>query len=403
MRRYRYKAKDSEGKVVSGEVEASNEKIAVKLIHDRGLVVIAISPVKIFSLGFLTKFKDRIGVADVSNLTRQLATMVNAGLPITEALLILRSQSKGSLQKVLAQILADVEEGSSLSSSLSKFPDVFSKTYVALIKSGETGGVLDEVLARLSENLEKQQEFQGKVKSAMIYPIIIIFGMIAVSLIMLVFVIPKLTQLYEQFDADLPVTTKFLILVSNFLSTPQLWPVLIAVIIALIYALRLYKNTQKGRRRFDAIMLKIPLIGSLRRQIILADLTRTLSLMVGSGVSILEGLNISSEVVGNEIMAEALRDISQLVEKGFPMAYAFSKHQEDFPFILSQMIAVGEETGKMEEVLGKVSHVFEVESDQRLKALTSAIEPIILIVLGIGVAFIVISIIMPIYNLTTQI
>jgi type IV pilus assembly protein PilC len=326
--------------------------------------------------------------------------MVNAGLPLTEAILILRNQSKGRMQTIIAEILSDVEEGHPLSASMGKHTKVFSRTYIALIKSGEVGGVLDQVLIRLADTLESQQEFRGKVKSAMIYPVIIVVAMVGVVSIMMVFVVPKLSELYDQFNAELPITTKLLIAVSTFMS--KFWPFIIIGIIFLIYLFRLYRSTKAGRRKIDDLMLKIPLIGDLQKEIILADLTRTLSLMVGSGVSILESLNISAEVVGNTIMSEALIDISSLVEKGFPVAFSFAKHSDSFPPLLSQMISVGEETGRMDEVLAKVSHVFETESDEKLKAITAAIEPIILVVLGVGVAFLVISIIMPIYNLTTQ-
>jgi len=248
--------------------------------------------------------------------------------------------------------------------------------------------------------MEKGQEFRGRVKGALIYPIIIIIGIVLVAFVMMVFVIPRLTTLYDQFDADLPLPTIILIAVSTFMT--KFWPLMIAAFGVLVYGLKLYRATKAGRRKTDEFLFKIPIYGDLSRQIVLTDTTRTLSLMVGSGVSIIEALTISSEVVNNVIVSDALIDSSKMVEKGFPVAFAFSRHPEAFPYILSQMVAVGEETGKMDEVLQKVSHVFEVESDQKVKALTSAIEPIILILLGVGVAFLVISVILPIYNLTTQ-
>ncbi len=401
MKRFRYKAKDNKGALVTGIVEASDSSVAAKLVRSQGLIVISIKPMREIPFNFIKNIQNKVSPGDLVTFTRQLATMVNAGLPLTESLLILRSQSVGSVQQVVSKVLADVEEGESLSTAFSKHPKVFSPTYIALIKSGEVGGVLDEVLTRLSDDMEKIQEFKGKVKSALIYPVIIFFGMIAVALIMVIFVIPKLTSLYDQFDADLPMSTKFLIGLSDFMI--NFWPVVLVSVAGAIYGFGLYRNTEKGKRRIDNILFKIPLVGSLQKQIILAEITRTLSLMVGSGVSILEGLNISSKVVSNTVIAEALEDSARKVEKGFPVAYAFSRHPDAFPFILSQMISVGEETGKMDEVLAKVSHVFETESDQKLKALTSAVEPIILMVLGVGVAFLVVSIIMPIYNLTTQI
>ncbi len=401
MKRYKYKAKNDKGELVEGEVEASTETQAAKLIRRESLVVISISPKSNFSLNILKKFSDRITLGDVTTFTRQFATMINSGLPLTEALLILRSQAKGSMQKIVAQILSDVEEGEALSVTMGKHPQAFSKTYIALIKSGEVGGVMDEVLVRLADNMERQEEFRGKVKGALIYPIVIIVGMVGVALVMTIFVIPRLTTLYEQFDADLPISTKMLIGFSKI--TTNFWPLMLLGFGAAVYGFKLYHATPEGRRKIDDLIFKLPLIGDLQRQIVLADLTRTLSLMVGSGVSIIESITISSEVVGNTVISDALKDVNKMVEKGFPIAFSFSRHPEAFPFILSQMVAVGEETGKIDEVLAKISHVFEVESDQKLKALTAAVEPAILIVLGVGVAFLVISIIMPIYNLTTQI
>jgi type IV pilus assembly protein PilC len=400
MRRFKYKAKDKDGQLVIGEVEAANEQHAAKLVRDKDLILITLKPIRELPFNFGKKMGRKVTSSDVTTLTRQLATMVNAGLPLTESLLILRTQARGPFQKIIAKILADVEEGEPLSSAMSKHPNIFSKSYYALIKAGELGGVLDEVLARLADNLEKEQEFKGKVKGALIYPFIIIIGIVIVAFVMMIFVIPRLTTLYEQFDADLPLPTVVLIAVSTFMT--KFWPLIIAGFGFSVYGLKLYRATKAGRKRIDTILFKIPIYGDLSRQIVLTDTTRTLSLMVGSGVSIIEALNISAEVVGNVIVTEALVDCSKMVEKGFPVAFAFSRHPEAFPYILSQMVAVGEETGKMDEVLQKVSHVFEVESDQKVKALTAAVEPIILILLGVGVAFLVISVILPIYNLTTQ-
>lgn len=400
MKRFKYKAKNEKGELVVGEVEASTPNHAVKLIHRQGLIVISITAKSGLSSDILKRYTERITLGDITTFTRQFATMVNSGLPMTEALLILRSQSKGSMQKIVAQILADVEEGQSLSFSMSKHPQAFSKTYVALIKSGEMGGVMDEVLVRLADNMEKQQEFRGKVKGALIYPIIIIFGMVGVAFVMMVFVLPQITDLFTQFDTELPITTKILITVSDLMV--RFWPFMILGFGALAYGFKLYKNTPEGKRKFDNFLFKIPLIGGLQKQIVLADLSRTLSLMVGSGVPIIESISISSEVVSNSIVSDALKDVNKMVEKGFPIAFSFSRHPEAFPFILSQMVAVGEETGKIDEVLEKISHVFEVESDQKLKALTAAVEPLILVVLGIGVAFLVISVIMPMYSLTSS-
>lgn len=400
MKRFNYKAKDKNGKLVTGEVEGNNLSEAAKLVKGKGLYVISVTAKIDSPFTIIRQLRERITPRDVATFTRQLATMINAGLPITEALLILRSQSKGSMQKIVAQILADVEAGESLSKSMGRHTKVFTPSYIALIKSGEVGGVLDAVLGRLADNLEKQQEFAGKVKGALIYPFIIVIGMIVVSLVMMIFVIPRLTSLYSEFNAVLPLPTRILIGISNFVV--QYWFIVAFVVGLALYIFSLYKATKEGRRKVDELIFKVPIFGDLQKQIILTELTRTMALMVGSGVPILEALNITSGVVGNTIVSDALKDAAKQVEKGFPIAFSFARHPDAFPFILSQMVAVGEETGKMDEVLTKVSHIFEVESDERVKGLTAAIEPMVMILLGLGVGFLVIAVILPIYNLTSQ-
>ncbi|HET7098815.1 MAG TPA: type II secretion system F family protein [Patescibacteria group bacterium] len=400
MNRFNYKAKDKEGRLVTGEVEAASTSDAARLVKSKGLYVISITPKIDSPFTIIERFRNRVTPKDTATFTRQLSTMINAGLPITEALLILRSQSKGSMQKIVAQILADVEAGESFSTSLARHPKIFSPTYIALVKSGEVGGVMDVVLLRLADNLEKMQEFGGKVKGALIYPAIIVVGMLVVGLVMMIFVIPRLTSLYSEFNADLPLPTLILIGMSNFVI--NFWFIIVLLIIAGLYFFKTYRATPIGRRKTDELMFKLPVFGDLQRQIILTELTRTLSLMVGAGVPILEALNITSGVVGNSVISDALKDSAKQVEKGFPIAFAFARHPEAFPFILSQMVAVGEETGKMDDVLTKISHIFEVESDEKVKGLTAAIEPLVMVLLGLGVGFLVIAVILPIYNLTSQ-
>lgn len=400
MKRFNYKAKNKVGKLVTGEVEAVDEVNAARLVHSKGLLVLSIKQVFENPIVFIKNLKNRITPSDVVTFTRQFATMVNAGLPITESLIILKSQANGSMGKVVSQILTDIEGGESVSKAFIKHPNVFSPTYIALVKSGEVGGVLDTVLVRLADDMEKQQEFKGKVKGAMVYPMIIVIGMIIVAFLMMIFVVPRLTSLYSEFNAELPLPTRILMGISD--AVIKFWPVTLALVLGGISGFKTYRKTIAGKLKTDELQFKIPIIGPLQKQVLLTELTSTLSLMSGAGVSILESLNITSEVMSNAVISNALKDVSIQVEKGFPVSYAFAKHPDAFPFILSQMIAVGEETGKMEEVLAKVSHVFEVESDQKVKTLTAAIEPIVMVLLGLGVGFLVIAIILPIYNLTSQ-
>lgn len=400
MKKYTYKAKDAKGQTVTGEVEASTASYAAKLVRERNLVVISIRESTGGILSYFTRSRSNISPRDVSTFTRQLSTMINAGLPITEALSILRTQTKANFQPIIGQILADVEGGESLSAAFGRHPSVFSATYIALIKSGETGGVLDKILARLADDLEKQQELQGKIKGALIYPTIIVIGMVIVAFVMMVFVIPKLTSLYSQFGATLPLPTQILIGISNV--AVAIWPVIIVLGLAGFWGYQQFYKTPFGRRKIDELKFQIPVFGPLQKEIYLTDLSRTLALMVGAGVSLLEGLAVTAGVVDNVVISDALKDVAKQIEKGFPMAYSFAQHPEAFPYLFSQMVAVGEETGKMEEVLLKVSRVMEVESDEKVKGLTSAIEPLVMIVLGLGVGFLVVSIILPIYNLTSQ-
>ncbi|MBX4205949.1 type II secretion system F family protein [Candidatus Microgenomates bacterium] len=400
MKNFNYKAKDKTGKLIKGLVEAPDAQAAAKLVRAKGYLVLNITPARDSIGSLLNKIKNRVTSSDITTFTRQFSTMINAGLPVTEALSILRSQSKTSMQAIVNQILADVEGGESLSTSLARYEKIFSTTYIALVKAGEAGGVLDNVLNRLADNMEKQEEFKGKVKGALIYPAIIVTGMVAVGFIMMVFVIPKLTALYKDFNAELPLPTRILMGISGAVIT--FWPLFAGGGVLGYWAFSAYRKTDKGRHETDKWIFKIPIFGELQKQIILTELTRTLALMVGSGVSILEGLAVTAEVVKNTVISDALKDASEQIEKGFPIAFSFAKHPDAFPYIMSQMIAVGEETGKMEDVLNKVSRIFEVESDQKVKGLTAAIEPLVMILLGLGVGFLVIAVILPIYNLTSQ-
>ena len=400
MKRFIYKAKDKTGKNIAGEVEAADKNSAARLIREKDLIVISLKPARETLFSLIRRFRNRVTASDISTFTRQLSTMVNAGLPITDSLAILRQQSKSSFQPVITQILADVEGGESLSGALERHPKIFSPTFMALVKSGETGGVLDKVLARLADNLEKEQEFKGKVKGALIYPAIIVAGMFVVGLVMMIFVIPRLISLYAEFKAELPLPTRILIGISNILI--YTWPLLILLGFGVYWGFKQYRKTVVGRRKTDELVFKVPVFGSLQKQIILTEITRSMALMVGAGVSIIEGLNVTAEVTDNVVISDALHDATKQIEKGFPIAYSFAKHPEAFPYILSQMIAVGEETGKMEDVLSKVSRIFEIESDQKVKTLTAAVEPLVMVLLGLGVGFLVIAIILPIYNLTSQ-
>jgi len=399
MKKFRYKAKTSDGKTVKGMVEANNDKGAIAILRSNTLVVTELKIIEKSNLSnFLSNFQ-RISTNDVVDFTRQLATMVGAGLPLTDSLANLTEQARPAMAKVLSDVVNDVRSGVSLYEALAKHPKVFSPIYLALVKSGEAAGLLDTVLKKLADNLEKQRNFGARIKSAMVYPVIVTIAMVVVAFLMMILVIPKLLSMYKEMGATLPLPTLILITVSNFMV--NFWWLMLIVIFGGLYGTFMWNNTPAGRKFFDGLWFKIPIVNTLKIMVILTDLTRTLSMLVATGVSIIEALNIVSKAAGNVIVEDAIKNCAVAVEKGVPLATAFSRY-EFFPPLLSQMVAVGEQTGKLDEVLGRVGVHFEEQSDLAIKGLTSAIEPLMIILLGIGVGFLVIAVIMPIYNLTAQ-
>lgn len=399
MKKFNYKAKDKEGKTVKGIVEARDEKQAAKILQERGYLVIAITPFRKSLLAEAGSIISRITSTDLVNFTRQLSTMVTAGLQLTAALDILERQARPAMAKVVAEIRQEVEGGGTLTKAMEKHPHVFDQLYIVLIKAGEASGSLDKVLARLADNLEKKREFQRKIKGAMIYPVIVIGGMLVVAAIMIVFVIPRMMSVYEEFQAELPMMTKIMLAISNFVVS--YWYIGLALVAGLIFLLRILNKNPQFRSQVDNLAFRLPIIGKLRQETMLTEFTRTLSLLVEAGVLIVDALKITIDSFSSPIYRQALEQVNRKVEKGIPLATALAQ-EEIFPPILPQMIAVGEETGKIDEVLGKVSAYFEQEAEMAVKGLTTAIEPLIMVVLGIGVGFLIIAVIMPIYNLASQ-
>lgn len=400
MEKFDYLAVTKSHKKVKGQVEAVSQAQAIEVLRSKELFVVSLNKIEVLPpwLQWLNRFQ-RVKRKDVVHFTRQLATMIKAGLPLTTALSILKYQSNMAMAKLVDDVLRDVEGGGSFYKALAKHKDVFDTVYLALIQSGETAGVMDKVLIRLANNLEKQAEFRAKTKNALIYPIIITTAMVIVAIVMMVFVIPKLTSLYDEFGAELPIMTKVLIGISNFMV--KTWYVWIGLVGVGGYGLWQWKKTEIGREVWDKQVLKIPIFGPLKTKIILTEITRTLALLVEAGVSIIEALGIVAGTAGNVLFSKSIHKTAKEVEKGIPLAAAVGQF-EHFPVIVSQMLAVGEETGKIDEVMMNLSGYFESESEQAVKGLTTAIEPLMMILLGVGVAFLVIAIVLPIYNLTSQ-
>jgi len=399
---FKFIAKDSTGKKYIGEVEAVDENALVKILQQERLTPIEVRSKDKKQVGNLSIFNIGKGVSssEVVNFTRQLSTMVSAGLPLTDALLILQKQTKsGNFARILGEVVSDVEGGLSLSQALAKHDRVFGIVYVKLIEAGETGGVLDKVLSKLAQSLEKEREFKAKTRGAFIYPSIVVTVMIVVIVLMMIFVIPKLTGLYSQIGTQLPLPTRVLIATSSFLRS--FWWLLIIFIACAIYGLKVFARTPSGAQIMSRIILGLPIWGKIRKTLILAEFTRTLGLLIGTGIPIISALRVVRDILSSPSYQEGIDKAIGRVERGSPL-YQPLAADPAFPPIIPQMIRVGEETGKMDEVLGRLSLYFEGESENSIRNLTTALEPIILVVLGLGVGILVLSIILPIYNLTSQ-
>lgn len=380
-----------------------SKKEIVDSIKSNGLVPLSVEPVSTsFFAEINKKIKGRVTLKQVSTFTRQLSTMMTAGLPLTDALALLKNQQEESvgLYEILDKTLDEVRGGMPLGKSLESYKNIFGEAYVASISAGEEAGVLDDILAKLAKNLENQNEFQGKVKGAMIYPTIVIIAMVLVVFLMMIFVIPKLTGLYADFGtAKMPAATQFLMSLSSFMT--KTWFMFPITIGGLLFAYSVGIKNENFRYKKDKVILKIPIVGVLNEKSIMAETCRTFSMLLTAGITLIEALKIVASVAGNEVYKRAYLQIAEKVQKGFSVATSF-ENTAVFPVIVNQMISTGEATGKLDEVLMKVSDYFAKEAEESVKALTSAIEPLIMVVLGVGVGFLMVAVIMPIYNLTSS-
>jgi type IV pilus assembly protein PilC len=397
---YSYKVTTKDGKIAQGIIDASDPTTAASYLRQKEFYPISI--VQKTSGGFsLFGFRNRINQSDILFFTRQLSSMLSSGLTLMQSLGILKTQiQKEEMFMMVDGIMRDIEDGKTFSASAAKYPNAFSPIYISLIKTAESSGLLDKVLERLADNLEKENKLRGTIKSALMYPAIVITGMIIIVVIMMIFVIPQLASLYGNLGVALPLPTQIIIGLSNF--TVTFWPLVIGVGVLLFIAYKRWKKSEAGKLVIDSMLLKIPIFGIINQRMILTEFTRTLGLLVGSGTLVVDAFQQSSGVTGNVLYIHAINGVARRVEKGMSIGDAMLSYPL-FPQIIVQMVKIGEETGKLDESLLKVSEYYEREVDQAVKTMTTALEPIIMIVLGIGVAFLIISIITPIYNLTSSI
>ena len=396
-----YKAITKDSKIVQGLIEANGVDEAAAYLKERELVPIQIKKRQETSfLKFLPFFK-KVKSSDIILFTRQVSSMLVSGLTLLRSLEIFKDQIQNqNITEVVNYIITDIEGGKSFSLAIAKYPTVFSPIYVSLVKAGEQSGLLDKVLSRLADNLEKQDKLKSTIRSALMYPIIVIILMIVVIFIMMIFVIPQLTVLYANLNVPLPLPTQIIVSFSHFIVI--FWPVVIAIVVGTIFLYRRWHATLGGRMVIDDLLLKLPIFGKLIQETTLAEFSRTFGLLVGTGTLVVDALFQTADTLGNIHYKNAVKEIAKQVEKGITIGDAMSLYSL-FPPIIIQLVRVGEQTGKIDESLVSASDYFEREVDQTVKTLTTAMEPFIMIVLGIGVSFLIISIITPIYSLISNI
>ncbi len=400
---YHYKARvvDS-GKQVQGKIETSSEKRVAEILRGRGMVVTELKKAEdILDLStYIDKLKG-IGLKDKVVFTRQLSTMVSSGLPLNEALSILERQTTNTkMRKLLQDVSRDVSSGSSLSDALAGHPNVFTNVYINLVKAGEASGALEDVLIRLADSLEQSKDFRGKIVGAMIYPAIVIVGMIGVFILMMTMIVPRLTEMYADMGADLPLPTKIVVGLSDF-TIHWGWIIAVAAVAAFIFIRRALK-VREVKKQLDQLILNIPIIGTLVKNTAMTEFTQTSALLIGSGIPILDALDIVADSTGNLVIKDIIMQARKEVSYGSDLAGPF-KSSEDLPPIVGQMVAVGEETGKLDGVLLQLNSFFRNEANTALDALMSAMEPAIMILLGVMVGGLIFAVIVPIYGLTSQI
>lgn len=334
--------------------------------------------------------------------TRQLAVMISAGLALDNCIRLLLMQTKNpAFQKILDKVYQDILAGKSLSDSLSQFPKTFDDFYVAVVRSGETLGKLDVVLSHLANQMEMFQSFTSKIKSALAYPIFIIIAMIAVVVLMMVKVVPTLKAVFADAGAELPWATRAVMAISDFLVL-YWWLTLIVLFVIVLTFFSIFRYTKRGRLWWDTIKLKMPIINYVSYDVYMARFSRTMGMLIQSGVPVIEAIKITIAVVNNRIYTKILKNVILQVERGIPMSVPLQK-EKDFTILTSQMIMIGEQTGKLEMLLNKVAEYYEGETDLKIKTISSLIEPVTIVIIGIGVAFILYSILYPIYSLTSVI
>jgi type IV pilus assembly protein PilC len=394
---YTYTVRDLSGKVVSGTLTADSQQLLISRLREMGYTPLKIGTKSTGGAKREIHLRSKPKMKDLAVFSRQFATMVNSGLPILRALSILEQQTESRpIAKAVVTVRQDVEKGSSLSAAMAAQPKVFNNLYVAMVRSGETGGVLEAVLERLADNLEREVSLRGRIRSAMTYPIVVAGFVGLILLAMLLFIVPQFQSIYSSLGGNLPLPTRMLLVVSESFKK-YFW--LIGLIIGgLIFALRRYKKTERGRDQWDRLKLRIPIFGELFRKTALARFSRVLGVLNKSGVPILQSLEVVSETVNNSLISKAVMDVQQSVKGGESLSKPLGRHNV-FPPMVVQMLAVGEETGALDTMLEKVAAFYDDEVTATVDALTSLIEPVMIFFVGGAVGLAVIALYLPMFNI----
>jgi type IV pilus assembly protein PilC len=394
---YDYKVRDRTGSMVTGQLVGDSETLVLQRLREMGM-----TPVEVKKAGTGMKMEinlrpGRVKLKTIAVFCRQFATMVNSGLPILRAISILADQTDNQeLEKVLVQARTDVEQGSSLSGALAKHPKAFNNLFISMIKAGETGGVLDDVLLSLADQIEKEVELRRQIKSAMTYPVVVVALVMLILTAMLLFVVPQFETIYTNLGGTLPLPTRILLGISN--AFRNYWYIFGLGVVVGSFFFRRYKKTDAGRARVDAAKIRVPVFGPLFHKVALARFASTLGMLLRAGVPILQALDNVKETVNNRVIADAIDDVKVSVREGESIAKPLGKHKV-FPPMVVQMMAVGEETGAVDTMLDKVAQFYNNEVTAQVDALTSLIEPLLIAFIGGAVGAAVIALYMPMFNI----
>ncbi len=396
-----YKVRDKSGSLVEGQLDGDSMALVVRRLREMGYMPISVTPKSAVNLKTEIKIpgiSGRIKLREIAVMTRQLSTMVDSGLSVVRSLGILGNQVENpELARIITEVRTDLEHGSSLSAACSKHPKAFSKLYCTLVQAGEVGGNLDEVLTSLADTIEKQAQLNKTIKSAMTYPAVVLSVMAVIFSAMIIFIVPVFQNLFKTLGGKLPLPTQILIDISNIMTSVWVFAV-IAGVIGAIVGIKKWIATENGRRIWDRWMLKPPVFGELFHKVGLARVTNTLGSLIGSGVPILEALDISAETAGNVTIGSVLLQAKQGVREGRPLADPLREHEDIIPALMVQMIEVGEQTGVLDGMLKKVAVFYDQEVEVTVNNLTALLEPLLTVVMGAGVGMMVIALYLPMFD-----